>query len=81
MMIFGVYLLIRKRAVLRYIRRLLAAYRLSADKHVGILTYYQKKSTKKTDKNALFCPPAQAGIRQSTHPRFRRDKGRNSLDH
>jgi len=49
-MIFGVYLLIRKRAVLRYIWRLLAGYRLPADKHAGILTEIQTKVKKKTNK-------------------------------
>jgi len=37
-MIFGVYLLIRKRAVLRYIYGFLAGYRLPAGKYAGILT-------------------------------------------
>jgi hypothetical protein len=43
MMIFGVYLLIRKRAVLRYICRLLAGCSLPSGKHRGILTYIQIK--------------------------------------
>jgi len=42
-----VYLLIRKRAVLRYIRRLLAGYVCLAAKHTGILTYFQTKVKKK----------------------------------
>jgi hypothetical protein len=50
-MLFGVYLLIRKRAVLRYIYRLRAVYvSLLAPKgrakHVGILTYFQTKVNK-----------------------------------
>jgi len=45
-----VYLLIRKRAVLRYIRRLLAGYRLPAGKHEGILTDFQTKVNKKKAK-------------------------------
>jgi len=46
-MLFGVYLLIRKRAVLRYIYRLRAGYRLPAGKYAGILTYFQTKVKKK----------------------------------
>jgi hypothetical protein len=40
MMIFGEYLLIQKRAVLRYICRLLAGCSLPSGKHRGILTYF-----------------------------------------
>jgi len=41
-------------AVLRYIWRLLAGYRLPAGKHTGILTDFQTKVKKKTTKKALF---------------------------
>jgi len=40
---FSVYLLIRKRAGLRYVRRLLAGYRLPSGKYAGILTDIQTK--------------------------------------
>jgi hypothetical protein len=40
MMIFGVYLLILKLAVLGYICRLLAGCRLPSGKHTGIITYF-----------------------------------------
>jgi hypothetical protein len=54
-----VYLLIRKRAVLRYTWRLLAGYRLPAGKQAGILTYRQTKVNKKRGiflKKSLFRP-------------------------
>jgi len=47
MMIFGMYLLIRRRAVFRYIRRLLGELCLPTDKHAGILTHFQTKVKKK----------------------------------
>ena len=47
MMIFGVYLLIRRLAVLRYIRCLRAGYRLPISKYTGILTQFQRKVNKK----------------------------------
>jgi len=49
-MLFCVYLLILRRAVLRYIRRLLAGYRLPAGKHAGILTEIQTKVKGKRQK-------------------------------
>jgi hypothetical protein len=55
-MIFGVYLLIRKRAVLRYIRCLRAGYRLPAGKHAGILTHFRTKVNKKTQKSTFWSP-------------------------
>jgi hypothetical protein len=45
--VFGVYLLIRKRAGLRYIRRLLASSSLPSGKQVSILTYFQTEVKKK----------------------------------
>jgi len=58
-MLFGVYLLIRKRAVLRYIYRLLAVYVCllapkGQAKHAGILAYLQTMSTKKLPKKHFF---------------------------
>jgi len=49
-----VYLLILRRAVLRYIWRLLAGYRLPTGKHAGILTEIQTKVNQKMAKKALF---------------------------
>jgi len=62
-MIFGVYLLILRRAVLRYIWRppqgkgqATGGLRLPAGKQSGILTEIQTKVNKKMTKNALFLP-------------------------
>jgi len=60
--LFGVYLLILKRAVLRYIRRLWAAYRLpacpqGASKHATIIiTQFQAIINRKRPKNCFFLP-------------------------
>jgi len=50
-----VYLLIQRRAVLRYIWRLLASSSLPSGKHTCILTYYQTIVNKKMKKITFFC--------------------------
>jgi hypothetical protein len=47
-------LLALRRAVLRYICRLLAAYRLPSGKHTGILTHFQTQVNKKMTKKITF---------------------------
>jgi len=50
-MLFSVYLLILRLAVLRYIFRLLASSSLPSSKHKIILTYYQTMVNKKIKKS------------------------------